>query len=674
MLLGAACAIAGGLFFILPWGAQLEQAVGLRGLFLARGELPPPGDVVIVAITKDAAHALRQPYKTEQWPRSLHARLIDGLERAGAETVVFDLAFRQARAEDDAVLASAMQRAGNVLLLEFLEKSTIAGAGPGVAGERIALHRLLPPVAPLADAALATGPFTLPKVPLQVAQFWTFDANAGDAPSLPLLAMLASARGVQDHLRACGLSAGTEGIDQARLTNVASELHRRLQADSGLHERLLRLLPPDVPPADRLVVERVLAAVSAPRSRFLNFFGPPWTLRTIAYDEALRQLDSAPAGPDAGNDWQGATVFVGLSSPVQWEQLDEFITPFSDPDTGHDLSGIEILATAFANLRDGTVVRPLAPSAALPLMLAWGLVIGVGMRLLRPAWGALCVLALSAVYAIAASWSFSRWNLWLPTVGPLLVQVPLAIVAATSLHYLVAKRERQRIREIFGYYLPEAVVDRIADEGLQPGTDRETVFGVCLYTDAAQYTTLSEDMAPDDLAGFMNAYYDVIFEPVRRRGGIVSDVVGDAMMAIWAARDDDEKTREQACRAALEIQAALRSADAAGQCLPQTRIGLHCGTMALAHVGAKDHFEYRAVGDIVNMASRLQALNKETGTSILLSADMLRGIDAAVSRPLGSFVLAGRRSATDVVELCNWREDVSAGPGGQGGTTTPDRA
>jgi adenylate cyclase len=283
----------------------------------------------------------------------------------------------------------------------------------------------------------------------------------------------------------------------------------------------------------------------------------------------------------------------------------------------------------------------------------------MGMRLSRPAWGALGLVALAAIYAFSALWAFRQWHLWLPMVSPLAVQMPLAIIVATSMHYVTAKRERQRIREVFGYYLPEAVVDRIAADGVGPGADRETVFGVCLYTDAAAYTSLSETMEPGALADFMNAYYDVIFEPVRRRGGIISDVVGDAMMAIWAARDNDEQIRIEACRAALEIQNAVsRRAGADGDKLPHTRIGVHCGTMALAHVGAQHHFEYRAVGDIVNMASRLQALNKETGTTILLSTDMLDGIEAAETRPLGSFVLAGRRSATEVVELRGWRESV----------------
>jgi adenylate cyclase len=159
----------------------------------------------------------------------------------------------------------------------------------------------------------------------------------------------------------------------------------------------------------------------------------------------------------------------------------------------------------------------------------------------------------------------------------------------------------------------------------------------------------------------MNAYYEVIFEPVRRHGGIVSDVVGDAMMAIWAARHDDLAIRTAACRAALEILDAVerRNASGDGPTLP-TRIGLHCGEMAMAHVGARDHFEYRAVGDIVNTASRLEGLNKELGTSLLVSAETLRGVGAAVSRPLGAFVLEGKRASIEVHELLGWEVDAAA--------------
>jgi len=672
-LLGVVCAVFGGLFVLLPWGWAKEESTGLHWLFQARGPQAAPVDVAVVAITKAASDALEVPYEPRRWPRTIHAELVDGLRQAGVRTIVFDLLFRQQRGEEDRVFAAAIEAAGNVVLLEFLEKSITGVAGSGAEGLHAALHRRVPPVAPIAAAAVATAPFTLPKVPVQVAQFWNFDRNAGDATSLPLLALLVQARSTYATLwrsveraapeLAAQLPSPGEASAEARAyAKVAEPLATALRQRPELREQILRqaseIGAAGVAQADRALLDSVLAALVDPPSRYLNFYGPAWTIRTIPYDKALREPSGAAADSQT---WSGRAVFVGFSSPVQWEQQDEFITPYSDPETGHDLSGIEILATAFANLRDRTALQPLSPGYTLLLVLGWGLLVGLVARLITPLWAGIAVLSLSGAYFYTTLRLFTEMYLWLPMVTPLLVQSPLALFVATALHYRAAKRDRIRIRELFGYYLPDAVVERLVREGFHPGQDRESVFGICLYSDAAQYTTLSEGMTPDALAAYMNAYYEVIFEPVRRHGGIISDVVGDAMMAIWAARRDDLAIRSSACRAALEILDAVerRSSSSGGPLLP-TRIGLHCGTMTMAHVGAGDHFEYRAVGDIVNTASRLEALNKELGTSLLVSAETLRGVDTAVSRPLGSFVLAGKHTPLEVCELLRLSEGAAA--------------
>jgi adenylate cyclase len=627
--------------------------------------------MTIVAITKAASDALKVPYDPRRWPRTIHAELVDGLRQADVRAIVFDLWFAQERGEKDHVFAAAIEAAGTVVLLEFLEKSITGVAGSDAESLNAALHRSMPPVAQIAAAAVATAPFTLPKVPLQVAQFWNFDRNAGDAISLPLLALLVHARSTYPTLwrsveraapeLAAQLPTPGEAPTEARAYAKAAEpLATALRQRPGLREQILHqtteMGSAGTAQTDHPLLEAVLAALVDPPSRYLNFYGPPWTIQTISYDEAMRELSTVPPGAAAGsNAWSGRAVFVGLSSPFQWEQQDEFNTPYSDPETGHDLSGIEILATAFANLRDRTALQPLSPGFTLLLVLGWGLLVGLVARLITPLWAGIVVLSLSGAYFYTTLRLFTEMYLWLPLVTPLLVQTPLALFVATTMHYRAAKRDRIRIRELFGYYLPDAVVERLVREGFHPGEDRESVFGICLYSDAAQYTTLSEGMAPDALAAYMNAYYEVIFEPVRRHGGIISDVVGDAMMAIWAARCDDLVIRSSACHAALEILDAVerRSTSSDGPLLP-TRIGLHCGTMTMAHVGAGDHFEYRAVGDIVNTASRLEALNKELGTSLLVSAETLKGVDAAVSRPLGSFVLAGKQTPIEVCELLGW--------------------
>ena len=151
----------------------------------------------------------------------------------------------------------------------------------------------------------------------------------------------------------------------------------------------------------------------------------------------------------------------------------------------------------------------------------------------------------------------------------------------------------------------------------------------------------------------MNRYYAVLFEPVKRHGGLVQDVVGDSMLAIWATTEPDASLRNRACLAALDIAAAVDrfNADSGRLALP-TRIGLHSGRLLLGSVGAMDHYEYRAVGDIVNTATRLEGLNKHLGTRMLVSADVLEGLRRSAEPrawgvPAGGQVPAGRRSRAD---------------------------
>ena len=209
-----------------------------------------------------------------------------------------------------------------------------------------------------------------------------------------------------------------------------------------------------------------------------------------------------------------------------------------------------------------------------------------------------------------------------PLIVPVGVQIPLLCFGAVLWKYIDTNRERRNIREAFGYYLPDAVVDQLADSVAHVKTGGQLVYGICLFTDAAQYASLAETMDPQGLGRFMNAYYAAVFEPVRRRGGIVSDVIGDAMLAIWAAAEPDATLRKQACLAALEIADAVdQFKHTSGTLELPTRIGLHAGPMLLGSIGALDHYEYRAVGDMVNTASRVEGLNKFLGTQILVSAE-----------------------------------------------------
>jgi adenylate cyclase len=125
------------------------------------------------------------------------------------------------------------------------------------------------------------------------------------------------------------------------------------------------------------------------------------------------------------------------------------------------------------------------------------------------------------------------------------------------------------------------------------------------------------------------------------------------MLALWATAGPDQGTRAAACRAALEIMGKIGLPGASDAYLP-TRIGLHCGEVVLGNVGAGEHFEYRAVGDIVNTAQRIEDLNKRLGTRVLASDEVLEGLalDPASTREIGRFCLCGKSRPLTLHQLC----------------------
>ena len=159
-------------------------------------------------------------------------------------------------------------------------------------------------------------------------------------------------------------------------------------------------------------------------------------------------------------------------------------------------------------------------------------------------------------------------------------------------------------------------------------------------------------MDPWEFSSFMNRYYEVIFMPIQERGGIVSNVIGDSVLAIWATTDSDPKLRQQTCFAALEVARAVQQFNAtSGTMRLPTRIGLHCGHMLLGSVGAVAHYEYRPVGDIVITATRIEGLNKLLGTQILVSEEGLSHVEGFLTRELGDFLFVGKSKPLVVYEL-----------------------
>ena len=235
---------------------------------------------------------------------------------------------------------------------------------------------------------------------------------------------------------------------------------------------------------------------------------------------------------------------------------------------------------------------------------------------------------------------------------PIALQAPLALFAGVWLNYRDTRREREAIKRAFSFFLPPGVVDQLARNlGAMPDANR-VVFGACLATDVENYTTLAESTEPAQLGELMNDYYAEMFVPVERSSGVIADIVGDSMMAVWAKSANGLDVRRSACLAALEIAAAVErfNTGAPGHPALPTRFGLHSGDMLFGTVGASGHYEYRAVGDIVNTASRIGPQQGPRYADSRSDATV-RGLKDLATRPLGSFLLVGKVKPVTIVEL-----------------------
>lgn len=670
LILGLAAGLTGALLSIAPVGHELEENFGLDGLFLWRGARPAPPEVVIVSLDKTSARRFGLPNEARKWPRQLHARLVENLSQAGASVVGFDIHFEEPRDPvQDAYLTRAVQAAGNIVLFEYLRKEAHPLINSVGENAEVLAESLIPPMPALARAAVATAPFPLPKVPVKVSQYWLFKEGAGDPPTMPVVMFQFHALAAYPDLRrmlqdlspaASDLPHDITTVVRDRKLREVMEQLRLLIREPEVSTRLLAQIAgaPDLSEPKRGQLNALAQLYSDRNSRYLNYYGPPRSITTVPFYEVW-QANSRAAAEALGV--RGKIVLVGFSERLQPEQKDGFYTVYSQEASGLDISGVEIAATALANMIENNPVQVLPTATQLILILFWGLLIGIVAMWRQASLAIAVVTGLSLLYLGLALQMFSTEALWLPLVVPVAIQMPAVLFAALLWHYRDATRERNRIRQAFRNYLPERAVAALArDLSAVPGG--ELMHGVCLATDAARYTALAERTAPEELASLMNRYYQALFQPVHAHGGFVSDVVGDAMLAVWAQVKPDAAQRAHACSAALDVAQTAKnfsqSLDSRGLA---TRIGLHAGPILLGNIGTAEHFEYRAVGDIVNTAARLQALNKTFGTNILASRETTDGLGEFLVRELGLFRLPGKNLPTAVVELRGYRNAAAAG-------------
>lgn len=377
----------------------------------------------------------------------------------------------------------------------------------------------------------------------------------------------------------------------------------------------------------------------------INFAGPAGTFLTIPSNVvAALAADGAEAPRD--NPLRDRVVLVGGTFP---ESRDFLLTPHGR------LAGVEVHANAVHMLLTGGFIRPAGWLVGLAIQTLAVAALAIVMVSTSTVTSAIIGLVVPLVVALPVSYlAFHSGGYWVDFVLP--------VFATRVLGGIVLRLERRRIQQAFSHYVSkEIAAEVLADAPSLRGERRDVSI---LFSDLRGFTTLSETREPAEIATHLNEYFEVMTAAIFRHRGMVNDFVGDAVMGIFGAPLDDPEHARHAVAAAAEMVQGLETLNAQWECdgkpTLQMGIGVHSGRVFAGNVGGRTRFKYTIVGDAVNLASRVEGINKELGTTVLITEATLAlvGHDAPV-RDCGLIPVKGRNEPVHVFELLRAEEESS---------------
>lgn len=326
--------------------------------------------------------------------------------------------------------------------------------------------------------------------------------------------------------------------------------------------------------------------------------------------------------------------------------------------------GMEIHATILSNLLQKDFMReaPLWISYVLAVAFAF-FVSWIFFRIGKITPATIIVFATIVGYMAIVLLAFRYLEFWLPVGAPLLSMV-IGFSFSGAVSFVTEGRHRRELRRVLNRYLSPRVVDEVLlhpDDFELGGRELEaTVF----FSDIKNFTGLSERMSPKEVVTNLNEYFTLACDVVLAHGGMLDKYIGDAIMAIFGAPLQSDKHAVNACLAAIEVQDQLRNyyslSENRNGPIFETRIGLNSGKMIIGNIGSLKRLDYTAIGDSVNLASRLEGVNKEFGTRIIMSESTYEQVkDAIEARELDLIRVKGKQIPIRIYELICKKDGLS---------------
>jgi len=593
---GLGLALLASLLALFSWRLalldDLENTTWRWRVSAFAGRQEGSGKVRIIALDqKSLDWGSRENGLSWPWPRQAYATVFDFCRRAGARVIALDMLFSEPSlygVADDEALGKAMAENGRVVV-----SYTPAGGA------------LVPPVSEVAQGA----------------------------------ALLASIGGKPDadgifRRAALGKRVGAELVPSLALAAYLV----------GGGEDL-----PLAPPGEEVRIGgRIVPADREGRS-ILNFRGPAQSIPTFSMAAVLQSELQLQAGERPVLDpavLKDAYVFVGMTAPGLYD-----LRPI--PLAGI-YPGVEIHATMLDNLLVGDFLRESPAWLSVGGMAFWAALAALSILLCRNAWHSTLAFLLLPPLPLLAGFLAYGQGLWLPVAVQILA-VFLSLLGGVLCNFATEGRKKRYIKRAFSQYLHPAVIEQLVEqpERLRLGGEKRELS--MFFSDLQGFTAISEGLDPERLTLLLNEYLSAMSEIILEAGGTIDKYEGDAILAFWNAPLAQADHARRAVRTALCCQARLAALR------PEfrrrfgfelfMRIGINTGTVLVGNLGSSQRFDYSILGDAVNTAARLEGVNKEFGTPILISAATREQLGGEVPvREIGRVRVVGRREPITIFE------------------------
>lgn len=610
--------------------------------------------IVILDITEESIERLSPLYGRWPWPRALHGEVVEYLANDGASAVGFDLLFpepalsKETSLADWNTLAALAQSADLAEVREELIRR-IDALQPGAGDQEFA------------DAVRKAG--NVFQASVIAGEQWIvppFPELARASHGMGHINVLPDADGVyrrfQPFVSLTSTSGASWALGIAMAAHVRSEpLSAQRQTPGGLAfgKAILPLLPDgsarihyqggDLRPlADGNVV-------------FHSYY------RHIPYEHVLAAKDLRATGQETPLPVGTFKDKIVLVSAQAAGLSDLRATPFS-PVT----PGIEIHANIIDSLLAGKFLNAPNRLATFLIMLSACMVAALAAQRARFRLAVPLFVTAVAGYASGSWIAFGQG--WLVPIVPSIIAMTLAYGSVLLVRAIVAEKEKRWLRTAFGHYLAPNVLNEVlrSPDKLRLGGERRTM--TVLFSDIAGFTTFSEKLPPEEVGMQLNGYLDRMTACLSETGGTLDKFIGDAVMAEWNAPLTQPDHAALACATALRM---LEEAGDLGEAWRRAggaldiRIGINTGEMIVGNMGSHQVFDYTAIGNEVNTASRLEPLNKVFGTRVIVSGATRRDAETwqpgrFVFRALGRVTLKGRDEPIEVHELFGRQASLDA--------------